>query len=109
MVDLNSKLKKIRTYSLNQDDIKEIVGKYIKDNCSEDIDQVIIDIKFNKEPSFDIGHEGLSVSMVARENQRPVNCRNRLQDEGKAHPKSGCDVSGCSGVFGNNKKLCEAK
>ncbi|WP_296584274.1 hypothetical protein [Xanthobacter sp.] len=36
---------------------------------------------------------------------RPANCRFRLEDEGKPHPKSGCEVSGCRGVFG---ALCRA-
>lgn len=31
---------------------------------------------------------------------RPANCRFRLEEEGKPHPKSGCDVAGCRGVFG---------
>lgn len=35
---------------------------------------------------------------------RPENCRNRLQEEGKSHPKSGCRVNGCGGVF---NALCE--
>lgn len=26
---------------------------------------------------------------------RPANCRFRLQEEGKAHPKSGCQVNDC--------------
>ena len=37
---------------------------------------------------------------VQEADTRPKNCRNRLQSEGKSYPKSGCDVSGCRGVFG---------
>jgi hypothetical protein len=31
---------------------------------------------------------------------RPPNCRNWLEDHGKAHPKSGCEVEGCRGALG---------
>ena len=31
---------------------------------------------------------------------RPMNCRNRLRDEGRAHPKSGCDSCGDGGLRG---------
>lgn len=31
--------------------------------------------------------------------KRPVNCRMRLAEENKPHPKSGCTVEGCNGVF----------
>lgn len=31
---------------------------------------------------------------------RPLNCRNRLRDEGKAYPKSGCDSCGDGGLRG---------
>ncbi len=32
--------------------------------------------------------------------KRPVNCRNRLRDEGKAHPRSGCAYCGDGGMRG---------
>src|SRR5690606_22220461 len=31
---------------------------------------------------------------------RPSNCRNRLRDEGKAHPRSGCQSCGDGGLRG---------
>lgn len=48
------------------------------------------------EPNADIAP--LPVPAVSVD-PRPTNCRNRLEDEGKAHPRSGCQVSGCLGVF----------
>lgn len=33
-------------------------------------------------------------------NKRPSNCRNRLRDEGKAHPRSGCGYCGDGGIMG---------
>lgn len=34
------------------------------------------------------------------EDTRPSNCRNRLRDEGKAYPRSGCASCGNGGLFG---------
>lgn len=31
---------------------------------------------------------------------KPKNCRNRLRDEGKAYPRSGCDYCGTGGMMG---------
>lgn len=31
---------------------------------------------------------------------RPAGCRNRLADEGKPHPRSGCAIEGCVGALG---------
>jgi hypothetical protein len=37
---------------------------------------------------------------------RPETCRNRLQDERKLHPKSGCDVDGCSPLSRGGPLCC---
>lgn len=36
----------------------------------------------------------------AHDEKRPVNCRNRLRDEGKPYPKSGCNSCSFGGMTG---------
>lgn len=38
--------------------------------------------------------------MGERRDERPANCRNRLRDEGKVYPRSGCAVCGNGGLVG---------
>lgn len=40
------------------------------------------------------------VRLGQSEDKRPARCRNRLRDEGKAYPKSGCEVCSTGGMTG---------
>lgn len=49
-----------------------------------------------------IAAQRLAVALAKpqRVEKRPANCRNRLRDEGKAYPKSGCASCGNGGIMG---------
>lgn len=45
---------------------------------------------------FHVENRPTAVASVTSSDPRPDNCRDRLEHEGKPHPKSGCSVSGCN-------------
>lgn len=79
-------------------DIPNWLGEEITEN-PEYLNSSLSQVPFDKLSSL------LKLSPLKTKESRPENCRNRLQDEGKAHPRSGCKVEGCGGFFG--KRICE--
>lgn len=55
-----------------------------------------VDLRGTFPVSQGLSHDG---DQQAGHSEMPVNCSKRLREEGKPHPKSGCSVPGCRGVF----------
>ena len=56
------------------------------------------DMSITSERVMEVTSDALGNIAISATDERPENCRNRLQDEGKPIPEMGCSVYGCDSV-----------